>query len=144
MQGSLCSLVHVKFEVTFICFPPGYIDRVRQLQQENSKLIHQVKTFESYQTREISNVKSMYDKQVEDLKAALDTMNKQYNQLKVGDEGLLQENEELKSKYVELIIYSFHGTCWDQSNDEENLLLTIFDAVAGYAHEWTNLGLISL
>ena len=43
-------------------------------------------------------MKSMYDKQVEDLKAALDTMNKQYNQLKVGAEGLLQENEELKSK----------------------------------------------
>jgi prefoldin subunit 5 len=57
-----------------------------------------VKTFESYQSREISNVKSMYDKQVEDLKAALDTMNKQYNQLKVGAEGLLQENEELKNK----------------------------------------------
>ena len=53
----------------------------------------------------------MYDKQVEDLKAALDTMNKQYNQLKVGAEGLLQENEELKSKYVELIIYSYHRTC---------------------------------
>ena len=58
----------------------------------------QVKTFESYQSREISNVKGMYDKQVEDLKAALDTMNKQYNQLKVGAEGLLQENEELKNK----------------------------------------------
>jgi len=35
---------------------------------------------------------------VDDLKAALDTMNKQYNQLKVGAEGLLQENEDLKGR----------------------------------------------
>jgi hypothetical protein len=42
----------------------GYIDRVRQLQQENARLVHQVKTVESYQTREINNVKGMYDKQV--------------------------------------------------------------------------------
>ncbi len=37
---------------------------------------------------------------MDDLKAALDTMNKQYNQLKVGAEGLLQENEELKIRLV--------------------------------------------
>ena len=43
-------------------------------------------------------MKDLYDKQIEDLKAALDNMNKQYNQLKVGAEGLLQENEELKDK----------------------------------------------
>ena len=76
----------------------GYIDRVRQLQQENFKLTHQVKTFEKHQTIEITNVKDMYQKQIDDLKAALDAMNKQYNQLKVGAEGLLQENEDIKSK----------------------------------------------
>ena len=46
----------------------------------------------------MNNVKDIYDKQIDDLKAALDNMNKQYNQLKVGAEGLLQENEELKDK----------------------------------------------
>ena len=76
----------------------GYIDRVRQLQQDNAKLTHQIKTVEEYQSKEINNVKDIYDKQVDDLKAALDNMNKQYNQLKVGAEGLLQENEELKDK----------------------------------------------
>jgi lamin B len=76
----------------------GYIDRVRQLQQENHRLTHQVKTFESHQTTEITNVKELYNKQVEDLKAALDNMNKQYNQLKVGAEGLLQENEDIKGR----------------------------------------------
>merc|ERR1711963_866859 len=40
----------------------------------------------------------MYNKQIDDLKAALDSMNKQYNQLKVGAEGLLQENEDIKGK----------------------------------------------
>jgi len=43
-------------------------------------------------------VKDLYDKQIEELKQALENMNKQYNQLKVGAEGLLQENEDLKEK----------------------------------------------
>lgn len=76
----------------------GYIDRVRQLQNENNKLTHQIKTVEEYQSREINNVKDLYDKQIDELKEALDGLNKQYNQLKVGAEGLLQENEDLKDK----------------------------------------------
>ena len=79
----------------------GYIDRVRQLQQENMKLNHQIKTVEEYQSKEITNVKDLYDKQIDELKEALDNMNKQYNQLKVGAEGLLQENEDLKDKKAE-------------------------------------------
>ena len=43
-------------------------------------------------------MKDLYDKQIGELKAALENMNKQYNQLKVGAEGLLNENEELKDK----------------------------------------------
>jgi DNA repair exonuclease SbcCD ATPase subunit len=76
----------------------GYIDRVRQLQQENAKLTQTVKIFEEHQTVEINNVKEIYEKQVDELKDALDKMNQQYNQLKVGAEGLLNENGELKEK----------------------------------------------
>lgn len=76
----------------------GYIDRVRTLQNENHKLYHQVRTFEEYKQTEISNVKELYDNQIDDLKKALDNMNKNYNQLKVGAEGLLHENEDLKEK----------------------------------------------
>ena len=47
---------------------------------------------------ELNNVKDLYDKQVQDLKKALDNMNQNYNQLKVGAEGLLHENEDLKNK----------------------------------------------
>jgi len=76
----------------------GYIDRVRNLQRENYTLTKQIRSFEEHQTVEISHVKDMYNKQIDDLKAALDSMNKQYNQLKVGAEGLLSENEDIKSK----------------------------------------------
>lgn len=74
-------------KLSVILVPPcrlaSYIDRVRQLQEKNAKLTHQIRTVEEYQTREVNNVKDLYDKQVEELKAALDNMNKQYNQLKV-------------------------------------------------------------
>jgi len=76
----------------------GYIDRVRSLQKENHHLTKQIISFEEHQTVEISHVKEMYSKQIDDLKAALDSMNKQYNQLKVGAEGLLSENEDIKGK----------------------------------------------
>jgi len=76
----------------------GYIDRVRTLQKENHHLTKQIISFEEHQTVEISHVKEMYSKQIDDLKAALDSMNKQYNQLKVGAEGLLSENEDIKGK----------------------------------------------
>lgn len=36
--------------------------------------------------------------QIVELKKALENMNKQYNQLKVGAEGLLHENEDLKDR----------------------------------------------
>jgi len=40
----------------------------------------------------------LYEKQIGGLNAELDSKNKQYNQLKVGAEGLLSENEDIKSK----------------------------------------------
>lgn len=42
----------------------GYIDRVRQLQNENHKLYHQVRTFEEYKATEVNNVKDLYNNQV--------------------------------------------------------------------------------
>ena len=81
-------------------FFKGYIDRVRQLQQENHRLTRQIKVYEEHKSSEVASVKDMYDKQIEELKAALDAMNKQYNQLKVGAEGLLHENEDYKNKLM--------------------------------------------
>ena len=78
-------------------FFSGYIDKVRSLQQENNRLTRVVEKYELTKSSEVTHIKEMYDKQVEDLKAALDNMNKQYNQLKVGAEGLLQENTDIKN-----------------------------------------------
>jgi len=74
----------------------GYIDKVRQLQRDNSKLTKQIKHIEEYQSKEVTNVKQIYDTEIDSLKDALDGLSKQYNQLKVASEGLLNENEELK------------------------------------------------
>ena len=70
---------------------------MRSLQQENNRLTRVVEKYELTKSSEVTHIKEMYDKQVEDLKAALDNMNKQYNQLKVGAEGLLQENTDIKN-----------------------------------------------
>jgi len=74
----------------------GYIDKVRRLQQDNSRLTKEIRKREEYQSHEVSNVKHVYDQEIESLKNALDGLSKQYNQLKVASEGLLTENEDMK------------------------------------------------
>merc|ERR1712142_1241607 len=74
----------------------GYIDKVRRLQRDNSRLTKEIRKREEYQNHEVSNVKHVYDQEIESLKDALDGLSKQYNQLKVASEGLLSENEDMK------------------------------------------------
>merc|ERR1712142_461447 len=75
----------------------GYIDKVRRLQQDNSRLTKEIRKREEYQNHEVSNVKHVYDQEIQSLKDALDGLSKQYNQLKVASEGLLSENEDMKN-----------------------------------------------
>merc|ERR1712045_928561 len=43
-------------------------------------------------------IKKVYDNQIEDLKTALDTMDRQFNELKINENGLHQENADMKNK----------------------------------------------
>ena len=68
------------------------------MQQENSRLAYQIKTYDEHKSVEVLHLKEIYEKQIAGLNAELEGKTKQYNQLKVGAEGLLQENEDIKSK----------------------------------------------
>ena len=85
-----------------ICIPIfitlGYIDRVRQLQQDNQRLNNLVEKYEKHESEETIKIKKVYDNQIEDLKTALDTMDRQFNELKINENGLHQENADMKNK----------------------------------------------
>ena len=78
----------------------GYIDRVRQLQQDNQRLNNLVEKYEKHESQETIKIKTVYDNQIEDLKNALDTMDRQFNELKINENGLHQENSDMKNKLM--------------------------------------------
>jgi hypothetical protein len=78
----------------------GYIDRVRQLQQDNQRLNNLVEKYEKHESQETIKIKRVYDNQIEDLKTALDTMDRQFNELKINENGLHQENSDMKNKLM--------------------------------------------
>ena len=74
----------------------NYIDNVRRLQNENSKMIKQIEVIESSQTKEISDLREIYDREIGDLKTAIRRMQDNYKDLQANSERVLTENMDLK------------------------------------------------
>lgn len=49
-----------------------YIDRVRELETENSRLTQQIETSQETRTREITSVKNLYERELADARRAVD------------------------------------------------------------------------
>jgi len=75
----------------------GYIDKVRQLQSENTRMTRQVEVIEESQVKEISDIRILYDREVRDLKAAVEELSKNYKDLQNNSEKILTDNRDLKS-----------------------------------------------
>ncbi len=76
----------------------AYIDRVRTLQEENGRLMVQVRSKEETVTREVVAVKETYEKELTDVKALLDDATKEKAALQVEKRNLRASNEDLKEK----------------------------------------------
>lgn len=74
-----------------------YIDKVRYLEAENSKLTREVQTTQETVTREVSNIKSMYDHELSDARKLLDETHRERAKLEIDTKRLWDENEELKA-----------------------------------------------
>jgi len=79
-----------------------YIDRVRTLETENSRLIIEVQTIRENITRETSNVKSMYEHELSDARKLLDETAKEKAKLEIDTKRLWEENDELKTRFDKL------------------------------------------
>lgn len=76
----------------------AYIDRVRQLESENSRLNLQIRTTQETTTREITNVKSVYEKELSDVRKVLDETAKEKAKLQLAVDKWRNEAEELQIK----------------------------------------------
>jgi len=75
----------------------GYIDKVRQLQTENRRIVKQIEVIEESQVKEINDVKTIYEREVRDLKAAIDELTGNYRTLQTNSERILTDNRDLKN-----------------------------------------------
>lgn len=75
-----------------------YIDRVRQLEQENSRLYRQIQSSEETTTREVSNIKDMYENELNQTRVALDSQAKEKAKLEIDTKRLFEENAEVKAR----------------------------------------------
>ena len=75
-----------------------YIDKVRQLENENDRLVRQIQTTESTVSRETSKIKGLYEGELADARKLLDETARDKARLQI-DVGKLQaELKEMKDK----------------------------------------------
>jgi len=77
----------------------AYIDRVRSLELENSRLEQQVMSIEETTTREVTSVRSMYDKELAQARKALDETAKEKAKWEIEAERHKTNNRELQAKF---------------------------------------------
>lgn len=75
-----------------------YIDKVRRLEAENSRLIHQVQSSQETVTREVTSIKSMYEQELSDARKLLDETAKEKAKLQIEASKYKTEAEELHLK----------------------------------------------
>ncbi|KAL0850986.1 hypothetical protein ABMA28_006879 [Loxostege sticticalis] len=76
----------------------AYIDKVRQLESENSGLRREIQTTQEVVTREVSNIKGMYEHELQDARKLLDDTSREKAKLEIDMKRLYEENDDLKKR----------------------------------------------
>lgn len=75
-----------------------YIDRVRNLETENSRLSIEVQTTRDTVTRETTNIKNIYEAELLEARRLLDETSRERARLEIDTKRLWEENEELTAR----------------------------------------------
>uniref|UniRef100_A0A0A9WUZ4 Lamin Dm0 n=1 Tax=Lygus hesperus TaxID=30085 RepID=A0A0A9WUZ4_LYGHE len=73
-----------------------YIDRVRHLEGENSRLSREVKTKEEIVSREVNSVKTLYDKELSEARKLLDEVAREKTKVELDCKRLYEVNDEYR------------------------------------------------
>lgn len=76
----------------------AYIDRVRNLENENARLTTEITCYRDTTTREVTNIKSMYEHELSDARKLLDETSKEKAKLEIDIKRFFEENEDLKKR----------------------------------------------
>lgn len=75
-----------------------YIDRMRHLENENSRLTQELHLAQDTVNRETSNIKAMYEKELAAARKLLDETSKEKARLEIDTKRLWEENDDLKQR----------------------------------------------
>ncbi|XP_033331319.2 lamin Dm0 isoform X1 [Megalopta genalis] len=81
-----------------------YIDKVRHLESENSRLSREVETTKETITREVTNIKVMYEHELADAKKLLDDTARERAKLEIDSRRLWDTNDELRTKLEKKLV----------------------------------------
>lgn len=81
----------------------AYIDKVRTLEIENSRLSRMVQTQEETVTKEVSGIKGLYESELASARKLLDDLAKDKAKLQFENGKLKTEVEDLRAKYVSIV-----------------------------------------
>jgi lamin B len=99
-----------------------YIDRVRYLEGENSRLTREVQKTHETVTRQVTDIKSMYDNELSEARKLLDETFREKAKLEIDTKRLWDENEELKAdlakKSKELVLAENSARIWETRCNE--------------------------
>lgn len=76
----------------------AYIERMRSLENENSRLTTEISSYHETSTREVKNIKSMYEHELADARKLLDETAKEKAKLEIDIKRFFEENEDLKKR----------------------------------------------
>lgn len=76
----------------------AYIDKVRHLETENSRLYTQVRSTEEVVKREVTNVKSLYESELADARKLLDDTAKEKARLQIELNRYKESSDDWQSK----------------------------------------------
>lgn len=76
----------------------AYIDKVRQLESENSGLRREIQTTQEVVTREVSSIKGMYEHELQDARKLLDDTSREKAKVEIDLKRLYEENDDLKKR----------------------------------------------
>lgn len=77
----------------------NYIDKVRSLETENSKLTLQIRTYEETSNREVVNLKALYERELADARKILDDTAKEKAKLQLEANKYKEDADEYATKY---------------------------------------------
>ncbi|XP_065333393.1 lamin-C-like isoform X1 [Cloeon dipterum] len=76
-----------------------YIDRVRQLESDNSRLTREIQSFQEVSTREVTGVKRAYENEITEARKLLDETSREKAKMEIDFKRVWEELNELKTKY---------------------------------------------